>query len=274
MLKKLGLLVILVLNIFPLLSAHEFWLHHNSYWVSPNSSAYVSFLFGENFTGENWHGNVERVEHFTQYYPNNQTATITNQIGKKEGDSALVYFKEEGTYMLTYQGLNAFIELQPNDFKKYLEEDGLENIILQRKLLNEENKSGRELYKRCAKTIIQCGRKYQNANISKPTSLDLDIIPAKNPYLSFTSKKFNYQFQILFKSKPLSGKQVKIWFRDHGKTNSIICYTNSKGMVQFSGQHQAYMVSTVYMERLNNNPNADWQSYWGSLTFGAAVPNN
>ena len=29
-----------------------------------------------------------------------------------------------------------------------------------------------------------------------------------------------------------------------------------------------WMISTVKMERLIDNPVADWQSYWGSLTWG------
>jgi hypothetical protein len=28
------------------------------------------------------------------------------------------------------------------------------------------------------------------------------------------------------------------------------------------------MISTVKMERLENDPRANWQSYWGSCTWG------
>jgi uncharacterized GH25 family protein len=53
------------------------------------------------------------------------------------------------------------------------------------------------------------------------------------------------------------------------KTTKKDLKTNSQGEIAFpvntSGK---WMISMVKMERLFDNPVADWQSYWGSLTWG------
>jgi uncharacterized GH25 family protein len=45
--------------------------------------------------------------------------------------------------------------------------------------------------------------------------------------------------------------------------------TDSKGEIVFPvSTNGKWMISTVKMERLLDNPICDWQSYWGSLTWG------
>ncbi|HEU4860381.1 MAG TPA: hypothetical protein VFT15_11110 [Chitinophagaceae bacterium] len=45
--------------------------------------------------------------------------------------------------------------------------------------------------------------------------------------------------------------------------------TDSNGEIFFPVNTRGkWMISTVKMERLADNPVCDWQSYWGSLTWG------
>jgi hypothetical protein len=76
------------------------------------------------------------------------------------------------------------------------------------------------------------------------------------------------RFRILFKGKSLANWLIKTWFRDEkGKIQMKEYHTNNRGIIQVKRYSGPFMISTVYMERLQGDPRADWQSYWASLNF-------
>jgi 5-hydroxyisourate hydrolase-like protein (transthyretin family) len=76
------------------------------------------------------------------------------------------------------------------------------------------------------------------------------------------------KFRVLFKGKPLVNLLVKTWHREKNGTTQMQEYrTNNRGIVTVKRYSGPFMVSAVYMERLNGDEKADWQSYWASLNF-------
>src|SRR6187401_3592870 len=83
--------------------------------------------------------------------------------------------------------------------------------------------------------------------------------------VSFT----NVAQKLYYKGSPLRNALVKTWHKMKNKTEKKDLKTNSKGEIVFPvNTHGKWMISTVKMERLLVNPICDWQSYWGSLTWG------
>jgi uncharacterized GH25 family protein len=73
---------------------------------------------------------------------------------------------------------------------------------------------------------------------------------------------------VLFNKQPLSNQLIKIWHRVNGQTVKEEMHTNEKGEISFTiSTTGKWMVSTVNMIRLQNDT-AQWQSYWGSCTWG------
>jgi uncharacterized GH25 family protein len=173
---------------------------------------------------------------------------------------------DEGTNLVAFNSTNSFIELEAAKFNDYLKEDGLINAIDYREENNETDSAGREFYQRCAKTLIQVGQ-VKDKTFSISTGLPVDIIPATNPYQLKTNGELHVK--ILFMNSPLPNSIIKIWHRINEKTEKFELVSDKKGEIHFpvitSGK---WMISTVRMERLQNNPEAQWQSYWGSLTWG------
>lgn len=175
---------------------------------------------------------------------------------------------EEGTHVLTLETNSSFIELEPKKFLDYLKEDGLDNAIAYRQKNGETKKNGRELYRRSAKTIMQVGS-VQSNEITKPMGLIIDIVPQQNPYSLPKGSTLTCQF--LYESKPLKNALVRCWRRVNGKTELELKRSDAEGKATFDltkKGNAAYMISVVNMVRLTNNPKADWQSTWGSMTFG------
>ena len=255
------LLVLFVINV----SAHEFWLQPDKFIYKKGEKANIKFRVGENFEGDNLTGNRSKIN-FLHLYLNGVKTDISSTLSDNNGDSLQYTLTQEGTAMVVYNGLNSFIELEPAKFNAYLKEDGLRNVISYRQEHNETDSIGQESYQRSVKTILQIGSKY-DSSFKQATSLPLDIIPLEHPHLIRDRQKMRLKF--FFNKEPLPEQLIKIWYRENNKTSMEELLTDDNGIVSFKIKKSgSWMVSTVKMIRLENDAKANWQSYWGSCTWG------
>ncbi|BFG69166.1 hypothetical protein KACHI17_00470 [Sediminibacterium sp. KACHI17] len=268
--RKKSLLICLLFVTFSLFG-HEFWLQPAKYFYTIREIADISFRVGENFTGENWSGNREKIKMLAHIQPSGTSIDIADRVSLTKGDSIKLPLQQEGTHMILFNSTNSFIDLEPDKFKAYLEEDGLQEALAYRSKNGESLKNGKEYYQRSVKTIIQVGNERTDA-CTEPTPLPLDIIPIENPYKPVGSRPSQdlptMRFRILFKGKAIPNLLVRTWFRNENGQIAMETYrTNGRGFVAVKRHSGKFMVSTVYMERLNGDTKADWQSYWASVNF-------
>jgi uncharacterized GH25 family protein len=258
-------LAISLLSVITSLSAHEFWLSPSKYIYKRTEKLNIRFFVGENFEGQNWNGNKERIQSLKLYY-GGVNDELSEYITDQPGDSIELTMVDEGTNLISFNSRNSYIEMEASEFNKYLQEDGLSDAIDYRKENNETDSMGREFFQRCSKTLIQVGTKKDNTHLIT-TGLPIDIIPLTNPYL--LKPKDSLKVKVLFRDDPLSNTLVKIWHRINGKTIKTDLTTNEYGEIIFPvSTNGKWMVSLVKMVRLESDPAAQWQSYWGSLTWG------
>lgn len=264
--KKL-LAAICLLLLLSVAMAHEFWLQPDRYLYQPGDPIHIRFQVGENFEGDNWKGNRQSIESL-QLFIQSDTDDLADQIKDSVGDSLLFHIYDEGTYLLAYQSVNKSILIDSAKFLEYLKEDGLTNAIEYRELHHEVDSPGREQYQRSSKTLVQVGQATSPV-FKKATGLPVDIIPQVNPYQSLKEKKSRMTVKILYQGDPLTNQLIKVWHRHLNKTDLKSYTTDSQGLIHFEMDHTGkWMVSTVKMERLENNPDFQWQSYWGSCNWG------
>lgn len=258
--KKILLTLFASTIIFELI-AHEFWLQPQHFFYQPGEKAIISIRVGENFNGEPW-GNSGLLVAVSQHMqPSGISADLSKAYSNKEGDSISVTLNEAGTHLITLQTKNKFIQLKSAEFAAYLKEDGLQLASDYRIKNRELDKDGKEFYQRSVKTILQVGNPLFNACLKK-TGLPLDIVPTIHPY---TNPEEN-TYTIYFQGKPLAGALVKSWVKGK-ETKMTEQLSNAKGQVRFPQSMQPTMISCVQMVRLPEGQEADWQSYWASLTF-------
>lgn len=248
-----------------LLSSHEFWLSPQKFIYQRGEKINIRFFVGENFEGENWKGNNETTHSLKLYY-GGVSDDLSEYISEEKGDSIELTMLDEGTSLVAFNSTNSFIEIEAAKFNKYLHEDGLDNAIEYRKQNNETDSIGREFYQRCAKTLIQVGN-VKDKTFSVTTGMPVDILPLSNPYS--LKNKDSISVKILFLNSPLANALVKIWHRENNTTEKTEITSNENGEIKFpifvTGK---WMVSLVKMERLEKDTKAQWQSYWGNLTWG------
>jgi len=251
--------------LFTFLTSHEFWLQPDKYIYTRGEEINIHFLVGENFEGDNWTGDSSRINSINFYYGGVKDEIPANQFIEK-GDSLQLRQYDEGTSMLTYNSKNSYITLDSSEFNSYLLEDGLNDAIEYRKQHNETDSTGREYYQRSVKAIIQVGA-VKDETYKQATALPLDIIPLSHPYKLTNGAILSVK--ILFKNEPLQNAAVKIWNRHNNVTWKKDLRTDANGLVSFPVNTKGkWMISTVKMIRVYGDPEAQWQSFWGSCTWG------
>jgi uncharacterized GH25 family protein len=247
-------------------SAHEFWIQPDKFIYKRGDAINVKFLVGENFKGENWAGNRDKVASLRYYFDNVTDKNLGDNLGIEKGDSLQIAMLEEGTAMITLNTKNSFIDLEAPKFNEYLREDGLTEALEYRQKNGDTIKNGLENYQRSVKTIFQVGSKTTDC-YKRKTDLPLDIIPAEHPYT--VAKDGNFKVKIFFMGEKLKRTKVKVWHRLDDKVTHLEYTTDDDGEIKFFLSPEGeWMVSCVKMMRLEGNLQAEWQSYWGSLTWG------
>jgi uncharacterized GH25 family protein len=252
--------------------AHECWLVPQKFSYQAGEKFFLRWQVGENFTGENWSGSKEKAV-MLRAFSNNYQYDLQPFMSMVKGDSVkLDTISYAGNYTIAYQGNNSFIETAADSFNTYLAEDGLANAILWRKENNKDTVRGRELYQRSAKTLIRIKSTMKKSDFMKSsfigsaTGLMLDIVPMDNPYNIKSAT--NMQFTIYCNYRPLRDGLVRIWHRVNDKTE-VKTVQVVKGLLETTIEPTGtWMISLVKIETLKGDARADWQSYWGSLTWG------
>ncbi len=254
------LLIFIVINV----SGHEFWLQPDKFLYKRAEAVNVKFLVGENFKGDNWTGNRDKVNNLQLYFSDVSDKNLCDNLSNDYGDSLQLAMVDEGTVMMTLNTKNSFISLEAEKFNDYLKEHGLTEAIEYRKKNGDTAKQGLEKYQRSVKTIFQVGTKLTNVYKQK-TDLPLDIIPNEHPY-NVTSDG-HFKVKVFFMGEKLKNKKVDVWHKLDNKVTRQEYVTDEGGEIKFFLSPEGeWMVSCVQMVKSENE--AEWQSYWGSLTWG------
>ena len=265
--RKKILALAFLLGFFALAQAHEYWIMPNRFFLAPGEQVLLVAMVGENYEGEKWGGGNRKLTSFKHY----ALSGVVDEMKSIQRDSSKVDIDaltllQEGTHLMTFTTTNQFIALEPQKFNEYLKDDGLEDVIAFREKNSESGLKSRELYRRCAKVLLQVGEK-TDTTFKTPVDLALDIKPLKNPYTyKHTDKP---AFRISYNGKAYTNALVRCWHRANNKTDIQLQRTNKNGEVIFNPAGEGnYMISVVKMERLKETQHAEWQSTWGSLVFG------
>lgn len=255
---------LLVALVATIAQAHEFWLQPKKYRYQLGEEMKVDFMVGEGFTGEFWdltHHKVEKLE----WHRAAGVMDLMKEVKSTKGNNLTRKLDTEGTHLFFMISNAAYIELDGKAFNEYLKEDGLDDILAERKKLNQLDKPSTEYYSRYAKLLVQAGEKKDDV-FKKKIGLRYEIIPDQNPYLLKTGDYL--QCNVFYEGKPAPHALVKVWSKINTTTFLQNIYTENDGSIRFpistSGE---WMVSSVKMIK-SEKPGAEYHSLWASLVFG------
>jgi hypothetical protein len=182
----------------------------------------------------------------------------------EDGDP-VVEFAQEGTYVIGWQSEPLFIQVEPDIFKKYV---AMEGYWTAGNRIKEGGKPGREIYTRFVKSFVQIGHTPTN-DFNRPFGFKIEIIPLQNP----CSLRMNEDLdvKVLYDDKPLANHKIMATYDSYSALTedyAQVTRTDQDGIARFRLTNKGlWLIRTNEMIRLENHPDADWQSFWANFTF-------
>lgn len=250
-------------------AGHEFWIEPSSFQPKSGSDVRVSLKVGQRLVGESVPRKADRIARFFAVGPAGEV-----EIGGADGGEPAGTFRAEqpGLMILGFRSNRASIELPAEQFELYLEEEGLGHIRELRRQKQQSGAPGREVYSRCAKSLIAVDGN-ADGDAGRTLGFTLEIIPEENPCRLRPGAKLGVR--VVFNGKPLAGATIVAMCAGHtGEPQRV--RTGEEGRASFTlATPGLWMIHNVHMVEAPPDAGADWESFWGTLTFelaGASKP--
>lgn len=253
--------------IIMLFCSHELFLKTDSHFLKPNTAGLLYLFNGTFDTSEN-EITRDRIEGAKilgpgfAFYPSDDDYYDENNI---------TYLKyttgPSGTYVAGISTLPRVLEMDAKAFNEYLEHEGLENTIVERKAMKITNMGAKERYSKHVKALLQVGD-YSSIDFMKPLNYPIEFVPLNNPFEIKLGE--SVAFKLLRDGKPLANHIVHYsTSRPHvdAHENEISTKTNANGIVVMKPtQVGKWYVATIHMEKKTGDV-VDYESNWATLTF-------
>lgn len=246
--------------------AHDFWIAPSEYRLDSPGHVTLQLQIGDNFRGDPFPRDPSHIARFIVVGAGGEER-VPGSPGRDPAGAFLA--KEEGLYVVGYVSHFRPVTLEAEDFESYLQEEGLQHILKLRRERGEDHTKGIENFSRCAKSLIAVGNLTRESRDLR-LGLPLELVTERNPYL--TGSDTDFSVRLYFQGKPLSGALVSTFNQENPEEKQMV-RSDENGRVTFSlPTSGVWLIKAVHMIRAPAGAEADWQSYWASLTFSLSAP--
>jgi uncharacterized GH25 family protein len=236
-------------------AAHDFWIEPSSFHPAAGATFTASLRVGQDFLGDPVPRNSALIERFVVRDGDGERPVVGPE---RQDPAGYARVDRAGTALIAYRSKPSPVELPAQKFEAYLKDEGLESIIALRAKRGDGAKPGKEIFSRCAKTLVVADGGAP-ADYDKPFGLRLELIPES---LGTTTTRY----RLLFEGKPLAGALVSAIAQD-GVTPRRSARTDARGRVEFALPKGVWLIKSTHMIAAPPDSGAEWESLWASLTF-------
>lgn len=290
--KKLTYLLLAVI----LFSSHDMYLKLDNYFLTPNTAAKIQLFNGTFEQSDNVIDRNRMLD--ASLVGNGQRMPIDTNQWSDQGGMTLLDFQtgEAGTWVMGVSTRARNIEMDAEAFNRYLEHDGVLDMIAQREANNTLDSSAVEKYSKHVKTIFQVGEEL-TADWQTKLGYPIEFIPLANPYEMHPGHDLSVK--LLWQDQPLKNQLVYVGStkseadhdghshthadgteHDHSHDHShdhaeeadhshdLAQYrTNDDGIVKIPITHQGtWYMRTIHLTTVDA-PGLTHESNWATLTF-------
>ncbi len=241
------------------LCAHDMWIQPQTFSPAPGDIVSVRLLVGQDFLGDPLPRDPTLIREFILEDRSGRKPVIGRAGGNPAG---FVRVAEPGLHVIGYHSNPSSVEETAEKFNQYLQDEGLDAIAAQRARRAETKNGVRELFSRCAKSLLASAR---TDEADRALGFTLELVAERNPYSMFAGEEL--PIRLTYENHPLPGAQVMAINR-RNPSEKITARTGNDGRVRLRlPAGGMWLVKTVHMVPAPAASRADWQSYWASLTF-------
>ncbi len=244
---------------------HDMWIEPATFFPTAGQIVSLKLRVGQDLLGDPLPRNPALINQFIVEDASGRKAVV----GRDGADPAgFVRVAGPGMMVVGYHSKASPVELEAEKFNSYLKEEGLEAVIAQRVRRNETKSKARELFSRCAKTLVLSGPAAASQG-DRTLGFPLELLAEKNPFAIRQGE--DLPVRLTYEKRPLTGALVVAMNRLN-PSEKISARTDKDGRVRLRlpGKSGMWLIKAVHMIPAAAGSNADWSSYWASLTFELA----
>ncbi len=255
-----------VLVVTAIASAHDMFLRADRSIIPPQSDVLIRLLNGTFSQSENSIVR-SRVRDASMVGPRARVP-IDMSTWTESGDTTTFHVRVggPGTYAVGVSTTASVIALPADTFNMYLRDDGIPDILAQRRTRNELNKPAKERYHKHVKALLQVGdslAKGFDAVFGYPA----EIIPLANPYGLRAGATL--RIRVLVDGKPVPNQYILFGGRDAkgGRIEQRNTRSTADGTARIPLTSAGdWYVKFINMTRVASDT-VDYESKWATLTF-------
>ena len=251
----------LALSVAPPLLAHDLWIEPTSFAPEPGDIVGVRLRVGVNLAGEPLPRRPELVKQFVVVDASGRRPIV----GRDGADPAgVLRVLVPGLHVIGYHSNPSRLELPAEKFNAYLDEEGLDAIIALRASRKQTDAPSREFFFRCAKSLVLAGRP-SAAQADQVLGFPLELVAERNPYALRAGEEI--PVRLTYENQPLAGALV-VAINRADPAERLAARSDGEGRVRLRLRPGGmWLVKAVHMVAAPAGADADWASYWASLTF-------
>ncbi len=241
-------------------AAHDFWIEPTTYAPATGAIVGVRARVGDGFLGDP----VPRSGEVLEALVVEDGSGLRPLVGHEGSDPAGLMRVASGLHVVGYHGKPSRVELAADKFNKYLADEGLERVAAARAQMHQSGDGARELYTRCAKTLVLAGDPRADQH-DRALGCALELVAERNPYAMGEGQSL--PVRLTYQSRPVEGVLVVAFNKRH-PSEKVSARSDREGRVRLMlPDSGVWLVKAVHMVPAPAAAAADWQSFWASLTF-------
>jgi len=243
------------------LGAHDFWIEPTGFMADLGRVVGVKLRVGQDFHGDPVPRQDELIGDFVVV-----DASGRRQIVGRDGSdpAGLLRVTSPGLMVIGYHSRPSAVTLPADKFTAYLKEEGLDTVIDARARGQASQREGREIFSRAAKSLVRSGAMAAGAG-DRTLGFPIELVAERNPYQMKTGETL--PVRLTYRNAPLAGALV-VAFNQRHPYHKLSARSDRDGRASFTVDEPGpWLVKAVHMVAAPAGSNADWESFWASLTF-------
>jgi uncharacterized GH25 family protein len=243
------------------LSAHDFWIEPTGFTADLGRVVGLKLRVGDDFHGEP----VPRSDDLIDQFVVLDAAGRRQVVGRDGADPAgLLRVTAPGLMIVGYQSRPSPVTLPAAKFTQYLREEGLEAIVDARARAGASARDGREIFSRSAKSLLRSGPMATGSG-DRTLGFPIELVAERNPYDMRPGGTL--PTRLTYRGAPLAGALV-VAYNQRTPYHKLSVRSDRDGRAAFTLDGPGvWLVKAVHMAPAQAGSNADWESFWASLTF-------
>lgn len=242
------------------LVAHDLWIEPTTFAPKPGEIIGARLRVGQDFIGDPLRRDDALIDQFVV----EAGAARKALVGRTGADPAgLLRVDGTGLLVIGYHSVPSRVELTGEKFAQYLKDEGLDDIAARRARRGNTG-AVRELFSRCAKSLVLSGPSAATDG-DRALGFTLELVAERNPYTVAVGEEL--PVRLTYEGRPLPGALIVAMNRDD-PNDKIAARSDAGGRVRLRlPERGTWMVKAVHMIEATGRDDADWESFWASLTF-------